>query len=377
MTVTVYNLVSAVIWCNLFIFAFCFFIERNSLISSCGIKVLSLLFALAVLRVLIPVEFSFTRVLRSENLFPFIRDMLGGSCFVLPVSRGKLLAIIWALGSAILLAKLIIGLIRQSHAVKHLPVTRNLAAESAFASLNKGKKARLIVSESVSMPCAVGFFAPTVLVPDLPLTESEFCYVISHELCHFNGHDSWNKLLAELVKIALWWNPPVYAMQSCIEHMLEVRCDKRATAGLSELECVEYAEAVKNVLHICSGKKEYFSCASALTGHIGGEKDLLTRMDCILNKPKEKKGAAVLITSLALTAFVFSYLFVIQPESYPPEADLIGMEELTKENAYILQDGENYWLCFNGTKNLVTDSFLEQQLNSELEIKEAENEQQG
>lgn len=105
MTVTVYNLVSAVIWCNLFIFAFCFFIERNSLISSCGIKVLSLLFALAVLRVLIPVEFSFTRVLRSENLFPFIRDMLGGSCFILPISRGKLLAIIWALGSAILLAK--------------------------------------------------------------------------------------------------------------------------------------------------------------------------------------------------------------------------------------------------------------------------------
>lgn len=370
MTVTVYNLVSAVIWCNLFIFAFCFFIERNSLISSCGIKVLSLLFALAVLRVLIPVEFSFTRVLRSENLFPFIRDMLGGSCFILPISRGKLLAIIWALGSAILLAKLIIGLIRQSHAVKHLPVTRNLAAESAFASLNKGKKARLIVSESVSMPCAVGFFAPTVLVPDLPLTESEFCYVISHELCHFNGHDSWNKLLAELVKIALWWNPPVYAMQSCIEHMLEVRCDKRATAGLSELECVEYAEAVKNVLHICGGKKEYFSCASALTGHIGGEKDLLTRMDCILNKPKEKKGAAVLITSLALTAFVFSYLFVIQPVYSIPEEELSKAEVLTVEDGYILHEDESYWLCFHDTKTQIDDDVLDYMLKSDLKIME-------
>lgn len=375
MTVTVYNLVSAVLWCNAFIIAFCFFIERKRLISSCGIKVLSLLFALAVLRVLIPVEFSFTQVLRSENLFPLIRDMLNSNCFLLPVSRGKLLVLIWVLGSAILLAKLIIGLIRQNHAVKHLPVTRNLAAESAFAALRKGKKARLIVSESVSMPCAVGFFAPTVLVPNLPLTESEFCYIISHELCHFNGHDSWNKLLAELMKIALWWNPPVYAMQSSIEHMLELRCDRHATAGLSELECVKYAEAVKKVLHICGGKKEYFSCASALTGHIGGEKDLLTRMNCILNKPKEKKGSAVMITLLALTAFILSYLFVVQPVYSIPEEELSKAEVLTAENGYILHEDERYWLCFHDTKTLIDDDVLGYMLKSDLTIMEVKNEQ--
>ena len=273
MTVTIYNLVSAIIWCNLFIIAFCFFIESNRLASACGIKVLTLLFALAMLRVLVPFEFPFTRVLCSDNLFPFVRDLLGGSCFLLPLSRGKLLVLIWVLGSVILLAKLIIGLIRQNHAVKYLPATRNIAAESAFYSVNKGKKARLIVSENVCMPCAVGFFTPTVLLPNLPITEEEFRYIISHELCHFESHDSWNKLVVELFKIALWWNPPVYVLKRHIDHLLELRCDKLATLRLSERECIEYAEAVKNVLRVCRGEREHFTCASALMGRICGEKN--------------------------------------------------------------------------------------------------------
>lgn len=377
MTVTVYNLVSAILWCNAFIIAFCFYIERKRLISSCGIKVLTLISVLAVLRVLAPFEFPFTRVLGSDSFFPFLRDLFNGSCFLLPLSRGKLLMIIWAIGSSALLIELIIGLIKQNIAVKHLPVMHNIAAESAFASLNSGKKARLIVSESVCMPCAVGFFTPTVLLPNLPITEDEFRYIISHELCHFERHDSWNKLVAELFKIALWWNPPVYALKRHIDHLLELRCDKRVTLGLSERECVEYAEAVKNVLHICSGRREYFACASALTGHICGKKELLTRMKCILNKPDEKKGSAVLITLLALTMFVFSYLFVVQPESHAPEADLNGAVELTTENAYILHDSENYWLCFSETKTPIVDDVLNYMLKSDLTIMEVKNEQQS
>ena len=81
-------------------------------------------------------------------------------------------------------------------------------------------------------------------------------------------------------------------------------------------------------------------------------------MNCILNKPDEKKGSAVLITLLALAVFVFSYLFVVQPESYPPEADLNGAVELTTENAYILHDSENYWLCIGNDKSLLTGDFL-------------------
>lgn len=375
MTVTVYNLVSAIIWCTAFILVFCFFVEQNNLISSRGIKALSLLFTLIVLRVLIPVEFPFTRVLRSDSLFPFIRDALRASCFLLPVSHGKLLVMIWVLGSGILLAKLIIGLIRQNHAVKHLPLARNFAAEKAFSSLNKDEKAHLIVSESVSVPCAVGFFTPTILVPNFPMTESEFHYIINHEFCHFEGHDSWNKLIAELFKIALWWNPAVYALKRNIEHFLEFRCDEHATSGLSEKECVEYAEAVKNVLHICSGKKECFSCASALTGHISTEKDLLARMNYVLSKPKEKKGSTVMITLLAITVFAFSYLFVVQPVYSIPEEELSKAEVLTAENGYILHEDESYWLCFHDTKTLIDDDVLGYILKSDLTIMEVKNEQ--
>ena len=208
----------------------------------------------------------------------------------------------------------------------------------------------VVVSPSVSVPSVTGFFAPIFLLPELPLTESHLKEVLRHELGHFLGRDIWIKLGIAAFQAIFWWNPVVYLLEKDLDYLLEVRADAYSTRQRTEVERLDYLEAVTEVvrqLGIPPRQRHDYVLSLNMTGQ---RDQLLERMQLVFSEtPRRPRGRVLLAVGLAVLLFS-SYLFVVQPRVSPPESEnYIQIDTsnsyllLTREGSYELFINGNYW----------------------------------
>lgn len=77
----------------------------------------------------------------------------------------------------------------------------------------------------ISGPVMMGFFKPTILIPDKEYTIEERDLIIRHEKMHFKRKDTWYKLLLLAVNAIHWFNPIIYIMIRCANRDMEYACD--------------------------------------------------------------------------------------------------------------------------------------------------------
>jgi uncharacterized protein (TIGR03435 family) len=90
------------------------------------------------------------------------------------------------------------------------------------------RPARLLLSEEISSPMAVGFLHPAVILPEsLPgeLAQPEMEHVLLHEAAHLARKDDWTNLLARLLGAALALHPVAWWILRQIEREREIACD--------------------------------------------------------------------------------------------------------------------------------------------------------
>lgn len=54
----------------------------------------------------------------------------------------------------------------------------------------KHKKVKIIHNEYINTPLIVGYFCPTIYLPNLAFSEKELKYILLHEWTHFLNKDS-------------------------------------------------------------------------------------------------------------------------------------------------------------------------------------------
>lgn len=132
----------------------------------------------------------------------------------------------WAVGATILMLRLAHGLWRVHRLRK--------ACEPASAALNQElaiefpRDARLLLSDSVEVPAAIGFFRPAVIVPRALLAElsiQELRAVVLHELAHLERCDDWSNLAQKFVKAILFFHPAVWWIERRLTLEREMACD--------------------------------------------------------------------------------------------------------------------------------------------------------
>ena len=77
----------------------------------------------------------------------------------------------------------------------------------------------------INTPMMVGFFKPTVLLPDKDYSKDELELIIRHEMTHFKRLDVWYKLLLMLANAIHWFNPVIYFMTRTATRDMEYFCD--------------------------------------------------------------------------------------------------------------------------------------------------------
>ncbi len=340
MFLTVYNFLMTLLWSSLFFGMFCLLCRDASFVRSHGLRPLLLLLLLGFFRFCLTFELPFTKVIRSYRFLPAIQEAVRKPCGVLP-SVCDLFVLVWVLVALVLLTRLLLQLSRQNKDIHNLRRHANPAATAIAEKLSRElgiSGCCIVVTTPVQdSPAVYGFFSPTVLLPDVELSEQQLRYILRHELFHFANRDAWLKLIFSAFQALFWWNPLFCPVGKRLSYFLELRCDACATNKLSQDEKLEYVDTVLSVVKQAYSSNTDKSDYAFSLGKISNKRQLTSRMELVFSPNMLKQKLSPALATVALLLLLLSYGFVIQPSGNPPPAeDLVGAYQITPENAQLI-----------------------------------------
>ena len=135
------------------------------------------------------------------------------------------------------------------------------------------RPARLLLSDDIASPMAVGFLPPAAILPaSLPdeLETAELEHVLLHEAAHIARRDDWTNLAARLLGAALALHPVAVWILRQIEREREMACDDWVVARTGAVK--PYAASLARMFELrWSRRKEppHLKLASGIFGGAG------------------------------------------------------------------------------------------------------------
>ena len=355
MDITVYSVVSSVIFFNLALIA-AFIMRRSSVfLAKRTTSFLFLMVLLGVIRLLIPIDSGRCYIIQSPHVLPALRRFL-----IRPVAGSftfaSLLLAVWLVGT---LAFLLFDVFKQIRFIKASrdfpPVDRpdltDLAGEL-------GSNFGLLVSPSISRPYVVGLFRPVIYLPDIELPEEQWRIILRHEVQHIRSHDGWKKLFFLVIQALFWWNPLAHISRAEIDTLIELQCDAKVTADMRAEEVDAYLNALKNLATQALER----SAPVGASPLVWDQTQLLARFEALQNAGiSKKRRPSIFAYLLLLSLFVLSYFVIIQPATHPDEADYLADTEepesvITEDTVafsgdlYIVYQDGHYYLYSAGVQ---------------------------
>jgi beta-lactamase regulating signal transducer with metallopeptidase domain len=235
---------------------------------------------------------------------------------VSPVPLGQYLGaglvLVWALGVAIGLRRLVSDLWKQRRALVGRPwqATFWTAARRAQLAKQLGLAAfpEVRLSPAAPMPMVIGIWRPMIVLPQPPpdWQQSQWEAVLLHEAAHIARRDPWAVLLQRFACVLFWWCPLVYLLARRLNELREHICDEYAVQGscdrLAYAELlVESAEQFLKVkaLPVPLGLLEstHGGLAARVTRLLAKEKSTMPR----LSLSSKVLGAGLLVAACLLT----------------------------------------------------------------------------
>lgn len=391
-----FSFLMAVLWSSFF-FCILSLLQRDiRFIKHFGITTIFIIYLGCILRFLLPLEFSFTKVIPDSIVYAAFYEFFCIHKFSIGSFRISLMEILVCV-SVLTASLLAFRFFRQ-----YLPFLRSVSVPGEMRVFQKHQLERVCktlpvhksyrrpicvsYSSQVAVPMGIGLWKRTVLLPQLDYTDTELYYILLHEFTHFSNGDLYVKMGVSLLCLFFWWNPFVYLLRRNLDEVLEIKCDLYATAGMSHREKADYLsviisslerapEVISPLNHLPNArlidvhKKELLKKRFILTA--AGEngchslKNGISRISCI---------------ALAVLTFLFSYSFMFQPEYFAPAEDILvdwSAYEMTPENTYIFIDdtGRYFITCRNDEREKTTPvskTYAKMLLDSGFQMKEEE-----
>jgi beta-lactamase regulating signal transducer with metallopeptidase domain len=372
-----YSFLVAVIWFNIAMLFVAVLSRRLYFLVKYSTSVLLVCAALGIMRMLLPLDFSFAYVIRSFEIMPPIRDFFEYDVVPGPeyLKLGTVIISVWVAGTVAVTIKTICQLTVENKARKQYVRTENEQVKRVCAEMGL-KKAEIIVSPDIPSPMMTGIFKAHIYLPEMLFTDSQLEMIILHEYQHFKSHDTLVKLFYLALSALFWWNPVVHKFQNRLDHLLELRCDANVTKNMDDAGKERYLSSILAVIkQLHSRVSENSPMASASFVKAGGDDLIKQRFNFVLSYNKKSPIAQAVFMSLLLLLFLSSYMVVVQPAGFPlGDATEAGVS-ITPENAYILAlddgsmklyvDGEFFWD--------VSEADLHDDLHSKLPIQKGNN----
>lgn len=187
-----------------------------------------------------------------------------------------------------------------------------------------------LVSEKVSSPMMLGFIKPILFLPYEDYNDTDFRFILKHELVHFQRHDIWYKLLILLANAIHWFNPLVYWMFREASKDMELSCDDEVVKGKLFDDRKQYSETILTSIH-----RQYSRQTTLSTYFYGGAKIMKERFSNILNMKKRRNGTIAFLTVLVSVVLIGGLVACstqnagvdnVEPDTTPVNSDGLVLE---------------------------------------------------
>lgn len=218
----------------------------------------------------------------------------------------------WAIIALLLLARLGFSLIHV-YRLRRKCEELNLSSCPALAEIpgqSHRRQVRLLVSNDVRIPTALGFFHPAVVIPAWALRDlssDELKVIVLHELAHLRRWDDWTNLGQKIVKALFFFHPAVWWIDSRLALEREIACDDLVLEQTSSAR--DYAASLVSIAEKVVGEKKRMARTLALAqGALGRMRQVSARIARILDgQPRSSRGwrpAMAIVGMLAVATFV-------------------------------------------------------------------------
>jgi beta-lactamase regulating signal transducer with metallopeptidase domain len=231
------------------------------------------------------------------------------------------LLVVWAVIAGVLLLRLAASL-------RHMRRLRRQCREvelSAYPELadvvcqhSRHRRVRLLVSDEIRVPTALGFFRPAVVLPAWALCElsgEELRVVLLHELAHLRRWDDWTNLAQKVLKAIFFFHPAVWWIESRLAFEREVACDDLVVEQTANPQ--RYAASLVSLAEkALAGKTRVRRALALAQSALGHMRQTSLRLAKILD-PGRTGAKHGWRPALAAIAAVTAVVFVATP--YAPE----------------------------------------------------------
>ena len=312
-----------------------------------GVSALLLLSGAATLRLVLPFEIPAAFTYRSWNV-------LGGLQIFLRehTTATRVFLVVWVIGGVIVVGWNAFDLYRarkrcRGYTVEERELVQEIARRNSISC-------PVVVSPDVEVPYVAGFFHHTIYLPVMDIRENRLELILRHEAQHIRHHDALLKLLFVGVMTAMWWNPVVYLFWGEFDTLLELHCDAKVTAGMSDEERLEYVEALKDMANLVVKGRRAPVLALDESSAVGRKRNpLVQRAGVVLaGTGKPPRSLRPVAQFLVLVLFCASYLVVFQAANLAPAEKFEEEPEVYYEENYDgvdIEDETNSMLIVQGT----------------------------
>lgn len=344
-----------------------FIMKRNGTLFRGTIKIVFGVIAVILLRMMVPINFPFTKTIYSSRLLIGLGNIVYANVYGdREILVSDLLLWLWISVAVILLIRyfhkrLKVRQYLEQYIIKDIETKEYY---ESFLEQAKIKNVRIAVIPGERQSAIFGVIRPIMILPDAVLEEKTVAYMIQHEIKHYANYDLWLKFLVDLLVVLHWWNPVVYVMRKELSLAFELSNDYMVTRNMPELEKLEYAQTLVQAAKLMSNQQAYDL-------NLTGGECLETRIQMLLKEKTTERVRGRLLTAANLL-FVFlimiiSLVFVPEvsyKESMPYNSEEFdGAFDITPENAYYLKTKDGYELytdgVYRGTDQEVVEEFIE------------------
>ncbi len=352
-----------------------------------GIKIICILYVFVLLRMTVPIEFPFTRVVKVPWLYNQIYEKLClsyveiGEISFKPIT---VLVVVWMLISISLIIRFGITYFRGKRKLLYQAEAVNEQYQVILDRLEQehgvffSKSVKIVVTPYVSAPMGMGVFQKVILLPDIVYSEEEMYYILLHEYTHFQNKDILVKIFIYLYCCIFWWNPFSYLLEKDLAQLLEIKCDTTIVDGMEEKKIADYLSAIVGVLKKKKSiKDDVFGKKSTITLLSNSPTLLAERFAIVKNsrKVKKKRYLELLWAIVFAGVFACSYIFIFQTAYDTQTSDIETDEnanEVTPEEYYIIKnnDGIYYLRSDGGEECAISKETADIMMTQGFEIKE-------
>jgi beta-lactamase regulating signal transducer with metallopeptidase domain len=229
----------------------------------------------------------------------------------LPGTWGPLLFLAWLLAVAAAILRLAYGLWRlrslRSSCIAIDPAQLDPTIQKTVAAISSLRPVTLAASENVSVPAALGFFKPMIVLPAWALRElppDELNIILLHEFAHLRRWDDWTNLLQKVVRALFLFHPAVWWIDRRLALEREMACDDEVLAQTDNPR--GYAKCLIGLLEKSFARRRWTMAQAAV--HRASEASLRLAQILDMRRPLARnvwKPALAIVGSFSLLCLMF------------------------------------------------------------------------